>query len=106
MVKCAFRVKSSGTNSQGFSCVSGSNTADKYLHWLFMTPIDEKTTRCFFVFLLGPLEIPLINKPVPKFLRKTVIHIANFLHKVMSSRPSPFFSPAVFTALLWLISVS
>ena len=60
----------------------GSNTADKYLHWLFMTPIDEKTTRCFFVFLLGPLEIPLINKPVPKFLRKTVIHIANFLYIV------------------------
>lgn len=58
----------------------GSNTADKYLHWLFMTPIDEKNTRCFFVFLLGPLEIPLINKPVPKFLRKTVIWIANKLY--------------------------
>ena len=60
----------------------GSNTADKYLHWLFMTPIDEKTTRCFFVFLLGPLEIPFINKPVPKFLRKTVIHLANFFYIV------------------------
>lgn len=58
----------------------GSNTADKYLHWLFMTPIDEGHTRCFFVFLLGPLEIPLINKPVPKFLRKTVIWIANKLY--------------------------
>ncbi|NOR80829.1 MAG: Rieske 2Fe-2S domain-containing protein [Methyloprofundus sp.] len=58
----------------------GSNTADKYLHWLFMTPIDENNTRCFFVFLLGPLEIPLINKPVPKFLRKTVIWIANKLY--------------------------
>ncbi len=58
----------------------GSNTANKYYHWLFMTPIDEKTTRCFFIFLLGPLEIPLINKPVPKFLRKTVIHIANSLY--------------------------
>lgn len=55
----------------------GSNTADKYLHWLFMTPIDENHTRCFFVFLLGPLEIPFINKPVPKFLRKTVIALAN-----------------------------
>ncbi len=60
----------------------GSNTADKYLHWLFMTPIDEKTTRCFFVFLLGPLEIPFINKPVPKFLRTTVIHLANFFYIV------------------------
>ena len=55
----------------------GSNTADKYLHWLFMTPIDEGHTRCFFVFLLGPLEIPFINMPVPKFLRKTVIALAN-----------------------------
>ncbi|NOQ16704.1 MAG: hypothetical protein GQ581_06555, partial [Methyloprofundus sp.] len=29
-----------------------------------------------------PLEIPLINVPVPKFLRKTVIHIANALYIV------------------------
>ena len=42
-----------------------------------MTPIDEGHTRCFFVFLLGPLEIPFINMPVPKFLRKTVIALAN-----------------------------
>lgn len=60
----------------------GSNTADKYLHWLFMTPMDEGTTHCFFVFLLGPLEIPFINKPVPKFLRKTVIRLANFFYIV------------------------
>ena len=60
----------------------GSNISDTYLHWLFMTPIDEKTTRCFFVFLFGSMEIPFIRKEVPRFLRKPLIHLINFFYVV------------------------
>ncbi|MEM7549256.1 MAG: Rieske 2Fe-2S domain-containing protein [Bacteroidota bacterium] len=54
-----------------------SNISDKYLHWLFMVPVDEKTTRCFFVFLFGSLEIPVIRKQIPRFMRKPLIYLIN-----------------------------
>lgn len=55
----------------------GSDTKGKYLHWLFMLPIDEKTTRCFFVFLFGPLELPGVRLHIPHRLRGPVLAIAN-----------------------------
>lgn len=58
----------------------GSNIAGKYLHWLFMLPVDERTTRCFFLFLFGPIEIPLIRKNVPDVLKRPVLHLANRLY--------------------------
>jgi hypothetical protein len=54
-----------------------SNISDKYLHWLYMLPIDEKTTRCFFIFLFGSLEIPLVKWQIPRFLRKPLIRLIN-----------------------------
>ena len=54
-----------------------SNISDKYLHWLFMVPVDEKTTRCFFVFLFGSLEIPFIRMQIPRFLRIPLIKMIN-----------------------------
>ncbi len=54
-----------------------SNIADKYLHWLFMVPIDEKTTRCFFVFLFGALEIPLIRVQIPQSVRWPLLKLIN-----------------------------
>lgn len=54
-----------------------SNISDKYLHWLFMVPVDEKTTRCFFVFLFGSLEIPVIRMQIPQFVRKPLIRLIN-----------------------------
>ncbi len=54
-----------------------SNISDKYLHWLFMVPIDEKTTRCFFIFLFGSLEIPVVRWQIPQFLRKPLIRLIN-----------------------------
>lgn len=54
-----------------------SNISDKYLHWLFMVPIDEKTTRCFFLFLFGSLEIPLVRWQIPQLLRKPLIRLIN-----------------------------
>ena len=59
-----------------------SNISDKYLHWLFMVPIDEKTTRCFFVFLFGSLEIPFIRMQIPRFLRMPLIKLINKFYVV------------------------
>ena len=59
-----------------------SNISDKYLHWLFMVPVDEKTTRCFFVFLFGSLEIPLIRMQIPRFLRIPLIKLINKFYVV------------------------
>ncbi len=53
-----------------------SNIEDKYLHWLFMVPIDEKTTRCFFIFLFS-LEIPVVRWQIPDFMRKPLIRMIN-----------------------------
>ena len=59
-----------------------SNIADKYLHWLFMVPIDERTTRCFFIFLFGSLEIPLVRWEIPRVFRKPLIKLINRFYVV------------------------
>ncbi len=58
--------------------VSDSN--GKYLHWMFMLPIDEQTTRCIFLFFLGPMRIPILNRKLPSFLRKPMIYMINKLY--------------------------
>ena len=47
----------------------GSDLQGKYFHWLYMLPIDEQTTRCFFYFVFGPMEIPYVRLNVPFVLR-------------------------------------
>lgn len=59
-----------------------SNISDKYLHWLFMVPVDERTTRCFFIFLFGSLEIPVVRWQIPQFLRKPLIRLINRFYVV------------------------
>jgi len=59
-----------------------SNIADTYLHWLFMTPIDEKTTRCIFVFLFGSFEIPYIHLNIPRIFHKQLIQLINKFYVV------------------------
>lgn len=58
----------------------GSDIAGKYLHWLFMLPEDERTTRCFFLFLFGPIRIPGTRKNIPNTLKRPVLELANFLY--------------------------
>ena len=58
----------------------GSDILGKYLHWLFMLPIDEKTTRCFFLFLFGPIEIPLLRWTIPRPLKPLALKLANMLY--------------------------
>ena len=54
-----------------------SNIADTYLHWLYMLPIDEKTTRCFFLFLFGSFEIPYVRMKIPRILHGPLIRAIN-----------------------------
>src|SRR5439155_720898 len=42
-----------------------SSTDDKIKHWCFPLPIDERTTRVFFLFYFKSLKIPLTPKPIP-----------------------------------------
>lgn len=58
----------------------GSNIANKYLHWLFMLPEGPGRTRCFFLFLFGPIELPLLRRPLPEFFKPAVLKLANLLY--------------------------
>lgn len=57
-----------------------SDILGKYLHWLFMLPIDERTTRCFFIFLFGPIEVPFVRWTIPRPLKPLALHLANELY--------------------------
>ena len=50
-----------------------SDTDGKIKHWLFVLPIDERTTRAFFVFYFHPdtLKVPLLPITLPKRVRRT-----------------------------------
>ena len=54
-----------------------SNTDDEIKHWLFVLPIDERTTRAFFLFYFRSLKIPLLPVRIPRFAMTTVLKIAN-----------------------------
>jgi hypothetical protein len=58
----------------------GSDIAGKYLHWLFMLPEDERTTRCFFLFLFGPIRIPGTQLTIPSALKRPILELANLLY--------------------------
>jgi phenylpropionate dioxygenase-like ring-hydroxylating dioxygenase large terminal subunit len=58
----------------------GSDISGKYLHWLFMLPIDEETTRCFFVFLFGPIEVPVVRFNIPMGVRRPLLRLINKLY--------------------------
>ncbi|HEY6078196.1 MAG TPA: Rieske 2Fe-2S domain-containing protein [Polyangiaceae bacterium] len=57
-----------------------SDIMGKYLHWLFMLPIDERTTRCFFLFLFGPIEVPFVRWKIPRPLKPLALQLANKLY--------------------------
>ena len=56
-----------------------SNTDDEIKHWLFVLPIDERTTRTFFLFYFKSLKIPLLPVRIPRFAMTTVLKVANRL---------------------------
>ncbi len=54
-----------------------SNTDGWIKHWCFVLPIDERTTRAFFLFYYKALKIPMTPLSIPKWLMRPVLEIAN-----------------------------
>jgi phenylpropionate dioxygenase-like ring-hydroxylating dioxygenase large terminal subunit len=53
-----------------------TNTGDSIKNWSFLLPIDERTTRVFFLFYFDSVKIPLLSVKAPKWLTQLVLNIA------------------------------
>jgi phenylpropionate dioxygenase-like ring-hydroxylating dioxygenase large terminal subunit len=55
-----------------------SNTDGKIKHWLFVLPVDERTTRAFFVFYFHPdvIKVPFIPVTLPKRVMHVIMRVA------------------------------
>jgi len=56
-----------------------SNTDGKIKHWCFFLPIDEHTTRTFFLFYFESLRVPLTRMRIPRGLMTPLLGLANRL---------------------------
>ena len=56
-----------------------SNTDDAIKHWLFVLPVDERTSRVFFLFYFKSLKIPLLPVRIPRFAMTAVMKVSNRL---------------------------
>jgi phenylpropionate dioxygenase-like ring-hydroxylating dioxygenase large terminal subunit len=56
-----------------------SNTGDRIKHWCFLLPIDERTTRAFFLFYFDALKIPLTQFRIPRAVMTPFLQMANRL---------------------------
>jgi phenylpropionate dioxygenase-like ring-hydroxylating dioxygenase large terminal subunit len=54
-----------------------SDTDGKIKHWCFLTPIDERTTRVFFLFYFEALHVPFTPWRIPRFLMTPLLRITN-----------------------------
>jgi phenylpropionate dioxygenase-like ring-hydroxylating dioxygenase large terminal subunit len=54
-----------------------SDTDGKIKHWCFPLPIDESTTRVFFLFYFDSLKIPFLPWRIPRALMALVLGLAN-----------------------------
>ena len=46
-------------------------------HWFFLLPMDEHTTRVFFVFYFNRLQVPFTRRFIPRALMTLVLRLAN-----------------------------
>ncbi|SMF93700.1 hypothetical protein SAMN02949497_0987 [Methylomagnum ishizawai] len=53
-----------------------TNTGDSIKNWSFMLPINDRTTRAFFLFYFDAVTIPFLSVKTPKWLTQTVLNIA------------------------------
>ena len=53
-----------------------SNTSGEIKHWLFVLPVDERTTRTFFLFYFKSLKIPMLPVRIPRFAMALVMNIS------------------------------
>ena len=56
-----------------------SNTDDAIKHWLFVLPVDERTSRVFFLFYFKSLKVPLLPVRIPPFAMTAVMKVSNRL---------------------------
>src|SRR5439155_22837485 len=56
-----------------------SNTGGKIRHWCFVLPIDERTSRVFFLFYFDALKIPFTPGRIPRWLMSPLLRVANVL---------------------------
>ena len=56
-----------------------SNTDNKIKHWCFVLPIDERTTRTFFLFYFDKFVVPFTKVKIPQRVMKPFLQISNKL---------------------------
>jgi phenylpropionate dioxygenase-like ring-hydroxylating dioxygenase large terminal subunit len=56
-----------------------SSTDGKIKHWCFMLPIDEQTTRTFFLFYFDSFIVPFTKVKIPRRVMKPFLKISNEL---------------------------
>ena len=54
-----------------------SNTGDRIKHWCFLLPIDERTTRVFFLFYFDALKFPFTPFRIPRAILLPFLRLAN-----------------------------
>ena len=54
-----------------------SNTEDFVRHWLFLLPIDERTTRVFFLFYYRDFKVPFLPLKVPERLMTPLLKLGH-----------------------------
>jgi phenylpropionate dioxygenase-like ring-hydroxylating dioxygenase large terminal subunit len=54
-----------------------SNTGDRIKHWCFLLPIDERTTRVFFLFYFDAVKLPFTSFRFPRVLMKLLLRVVN-----------------------------
>jgi phenylpropionate dioxygenase-like ring-hydroxylating dioxygenase large terminal subunit len=56
-----------------------SNTDDQIKHWCFVLPIDERTTRTFFLFYFAHFKVPFTPVHIPRRVLVPFLKISNEL---------------------------
>ena len=57
-----------------------SNTDNNIKHWCMVLPIDERTTKVFFLFYFKSFKVPFLPLKFPKRVMDPIIKIANIVH--------------------------
>ena len=53
------------------------NTGNRVKHWVFLMPLDERTTKVFFVFYFNEVQLPFTRYHIPQRLMGWVIRASN-----------------------------
>jgi hypothetical protein len=56
-----------------------SNTDNQIKHWLFVLPIDERTTKTFFLFYFKEFKFPGLPLHIPRRVMTPVLRVSNKL---------------------------